>query len=332
MASNNNFGAETTAEEVASAFRDQIAGKTILITGVSPNGLGAAMAHALAKYEPANLIFTARTVSKASAVADAIRSESSGLKTQIHVVKTDLSDLESTRQGAAAIQKLTPHIDIMINNAGVMAIPEREINKNGLEAHLATNFLGHFVLTTLLLPQLKAAGPKARVVNIVSGGFYVQPFRFSDYNFDGDKELPGDEKVDLEMAEKFGMGWVKDAGTGYVPFLAYSQTSTALMLFCKGLNEGLSGDKITSVTAAPGVVLTELQRHLPGEFRNPKMVYKTASQGAASFLVAALDPSLADHPGAYIDDCQIKETPQHARDDAAARKLWSMAQSWAEAA
>jgi NAD(P)-dependent dehydrogenase (short-subunit alcohol dehydrogenase family) len=224
----------------------------VLVTGVSPNGLGAAVAHALAKYDPASLIFTARAVSKANAVADAIRAEYTNLKTQIHVVQTDLSDLESIRQAAASVQKLAPRIDIIINNAGVMAIPEREITKYGVEAHLATNFLGHFVLTTLLSPQLKAAGPKARVVNIVSGGFYVQPFRFSDYNFDGGKDLPAEEQVDLENAEKLGMGWVKDAGTGYIPFLAYSQSSTALMLLTKGLNEGYSGEKIQAVSAAPG--------------------------------------------------------------------------------
>lgn len=224
----------------------------VLITGVSPNGLGAATAQALAKYDPAKLIFTARTVSKASAVADAIRAEYADLKTQIHLVHIDLSDLESTRQAAASIQKLAPHIDIIINNAAVMAIPEREVTKYGVEAHLATNFLGHFVLSTLLSPQVKAAGPKARIVNIVSGGFYVQPFRFSDYNFDGGKDLPEDEQVDLENAEKLGMGWVKDAGTGYVPFLAYSQTSTALVLYSKGLSEGYSGEKIKAVNAAPG--------------------------------------------------------------------------------
>lgn len=224
----------------------------VLITGVSPNGLGAATAQALAKYSPASLIFTARTASKASAVADAIRSEHAKIEAQIHVVQVDLSDLESIRQAAANIQKLTPVIDIMINNAGVMAIPEREVTKYGVEAHLATNFLGHFLLTTLLSPQLKAAGPKARVVNIVSGGFYVQPFRFSDYNFDGGKDLPLEEQVDVDNAEKFGMGWVKDAGTGYVPFLAYSQSSTALMLLAKGLNEGYAGEKITAVSAAPG--------------------------------------------------------------------------------
>lgn len=224
----------------------------VLITGISPNGLGAATAHALAEYDPANLIFTARAISKASAVADSIRAEYPNLKTQIRIVNIDLSDMESIRQAAASVQELTPHIDIMINNAAVMALPKREMTQYGLEAHLATNFLGHFVLTTLLLAQLKAAGPKARVVNIVSGGFYVQPFRFSDYNFDGGKELPEDERVDLEMAEKFGMDWVKDAGTGYVPFLAYSQTSTALMLHTQGLNEGFSGDRIRAFSAAPG--------------------------------------------------------------------------------
>ncbi|KAM0261830.1 hypothetical protein ACHAQJ_002033 [Trichoderma viride] len=287
MTSNNNFGAETTAEEVASSFRDQISAKTILITGVSPNGLGAATAQALAKYDPASLIFTARTVSKASAVADAIRAEYTNLKTQIDIVQADLSDLESIRQAAASIQKLAPRIDIIINNAGVMAIPEKEVTKYGVEAHLATNFLGHFVLVTLLSPQLKAARPKARVVNIVSGGFYVQPFRFSDYNFDGGKVLPAEEQVDVENAEKLGMGWVKDAGTGYIPFLAYSQSSTALMLMTKGLNEGYSGEKIQAVSAAPG-----------------------------------------DHPGAYIDDCHIKEVPKYAQEPAAAQKLWTIAESW----
>ncbi|KAK1255443.1 hypothetical protein MKX08_009438 [Trichoderma sp. CBMAI-0020] len=332
MTSGSNFGAETTAEEVASAFRDQITGRTILITGVSPNGLGAAAAQALAKYSPASLIFTARTPSKAFAVADGIRDEHEAAKPHFHVVQADLSNSESIHQAAANIQKITPAIDIMINNAGVMAIPERETTKQGIEAHLATNFLGHFLLTTLLSPQLKAAGPKARVVNVVSGGFYVQPFRFSDYNFDGRKDLPLEEQVDLGNAEKLGMGWVKDAGTGYVPFLAYSQSSTALMLLTKGLNEGYAGERVTAVSAAPGVVLTELQRHLPSEFRNPNMTYKTASQGVASFLVAALEPNVQDHPGAYIDDCQIKEVPRYAQEAAMARKLWTMAESWVKGA
>jgi NAD(P)-dependent dehydrogenase (short-subunit alcohol dehydrogenase family) len=253
----------------------------VLITGISPNGLGAATAHALARYDPASLIFTARTVSKASAVANTIRAEYPNLKTQIHVVRIDLSDLESTRQAAATIQSLTPHIDIMINNAAVMALPNRVITNNGLEAHLATNFLGHFILTSLLLPQLKAASPKARVVNIVSGGFYVQPFRFSDYNFDGGKELPEDERVDLEMAEELGMGWVKDVGTGYVPFLAYSQTSTALMLYTKGLNEGLSGDKIKAFSAAPGGENTCVWFSIPTIGRVRRLTLASGLDGAA---------------------------------------------------
>jgi NAD(P)-dependent dehydrogenase (short-subunit alcohol dehydrogenase family) len=219
---------------------------------MAPNGLGAATTEALAKYNPANLIITTRTVSKASAVADAIRNENPTVKTQIHIIQADLSDLESIRLAAARIQKLTPVIDTMINNAGVMAIPERELTKQGIEAQLATNFLGHFLLTTLLLTQLKAAGPKARVVNIVSAGFYIQPFRFSDYNFDGGKDLPQEERVVLDYTEEYGMTWVKDVGTGYVPALAYSQSSTALMLFTKGLNEGLAGERITAFSAAPG--------------------------------------------------------------------------------
>jgi len=84
-----------------------------------------------------------------------------------------------------------------------MAIPERTISPDGVEMHLATNFLGRFLLTSLLLSQLKAARNGSRVVNITSAGFVLTPFRFSGYNFNS-SSVPPEERVDVGIAEKMG--------------------------------------------------------------------------------------------------------------------------------
>lgn len=322
MASHIEFNRETTAEQVAAAFSTQIAGKTVLITGVSPNGLGAAAALALSKYSPGKLILTARTPNKAAAVVDHLKTMHARSETHYAIVELDLSSLASVRTAAFEIRTLAPTLDVIINNAGVMAIPERTLSADGFEMHLATNFLGHFLLTKLLTPQLERS-PDARVVNITSAGFVLAPFRFSDYNFTGaPNPLPLEEQVDTAAAGTMGFAGL-DPSTGYVPMIAYAQANTANMLFSRGLAER----GVSAFSAAPGgmyasihsathyapfhvprqthhlptwltrnryclVVLTELQRHLPPDFRNPYMVYKSASQGAASFLVAALDPAL----------------------------------------
>ncbi|KAJ9131749.1 Oxidoreductase [Pleurostoma richardsiae] len=345
MASVLDFGQETTAEDVAKRFSSRITGKTILITGVSPNGLGAAACRALAPYGPAVIIMTARDPSKPRQVADSILTSLPAGSTppRLKVVGLDLSSLTSVRRGAAIIQRLAaPHIDIMINNAGVMALPERMLaEETHVEMHLAVNFLGHFLLTTALLPQLcrvEAAaaqeGPlnggsddrAARVVNITSAGFNIAPFRFSDYNFEGRTPLPPNETLDITAAEAAGFHGLKPDGSGYLPFLAYLQSNVAKMLFTEGLVERYGRNGIEALSASPGVVVTDLQRHLPKDFRNPRMFYKTPSQGVASFLVAALDPALSVHPAAYIDDCQLAETVEHVRSKSASRRLWQLAE------
>ncbi|RFU25919.1 hypothetical protein B7463_g10415, partial [Scytalidium lignicola] len=323
MTSHPEFGKKTTCEDVVEAFADVVKGKTIVITGVSPNGLGEAMAKALATKSPANLIFTALSVSKAESVANDIKHLHPSLNIQI--LQLDLSSLKSVRVATATLLKLvSTSIDILINNAGVMAIPDRTLSKDGYEMHFATNFLGHFLFANLLVSNNKIA-QNARIVNVTSGGYMVCPIRFHDLAWEGDKELPAEEEPDMAIAEQLKIP--KLASTGqYSPMLAYLHSNTASMLFSVGLAKRFQEKGVVGISTAPGVVVTELQRYIGG-FRNPIMEYKTASQGAASFLVAALDPALQGHGGAYIDDCQIADVVvDHAKSERIADRLWNIAE------
>jgi NAD(P)-dependent dehydrogenase (short-subunit alcohol dehydrogenase family) len=239
------------------------------------------MVQALASQAPSTLILTARNPLKADTVAEKVKATSPSAKIQI--LKLDLSSQKLVREAAAELLKMTKKVDILINNAGVMALPQRTMSEDGIEMHFATNFLGHFLFTNLILPTLP---PNGRVINITSGGYTVSPIRFSDYNFDAINPLSLSEQPKYEIAVQLGLKDL-DKSQGYVPFLAYLHSNTANMLFTTSLAE----KGIQSLSAAPGVVITELQRHIGG-FRNPVMRYKTASQGAATFLVAALDPKL----------------------------------------
>ncbi|RSL60468.1 hypothetical protein CEP54_006772 [Fusarium duplospermum] len=311
----------TTCEEVVEAFAENVVGKTILITGVSPNGLGEAMAKALATKKPAKLIFTARSIAKAESVSQTIE-ESMVNPPLIEIVQMDLSSIASVQAAVGALQQ-HQHIDILINNAGVMALPNRTLSMDGHEMHFATNFLGHWLFTNLLMSKLTNGG---RVVNITSGGYMVCPIRFHDLNWDGDKLLPVDEEPNMAMVQSLGLGSLVKSGE-YNGMLAYLHSNAASMLLSVGLKEMFGSKGVTAISAAPGVVVTELQRHIDG-FRNPTMEYKSASQGAASFLVAALDPTLQARNGAYIDDCQIAEIlSSHVQDVEVADRLWRAAES-----
>ncbi|KAG0648566.1 Retinol dehydrogenase 12 [Hyphodiscus hymeniophilus] len=318
MTSHTEFDRETTSEQVVEAFSSQIKGKTILITGVSPNGLAEAMVLALATQSPSMLILTARSAEKAEAVARKLKAEHPSVKYQ--VLTLDLSVQKSIREAAAKVLTWTKQVDVLINNAGVMAIPERTLSEDGIEMHFATNFLGHFLFTNLLIHAMPSGG---RIVNITSAGYKVTPIRFSDYNFDG-KPVPPSEQPLYDVAAELGMPGLEKS-QGYVPFLAYMHSNTANMLFTIGLAGKLKARGVRSFSAAPGVVITELQRHIGG-FRNPVMQYKTPSQGAATFLVAALNPELdgVDFSGAFLDDCHIVADVGHAGDVVSAEKLWSL--------
>ena len=174
----NSYTFNTTGEDVASDCSTQIANKTVLITGVSPSGLGGAFASIIAKYSPACIILATRDISKAKEVAGEFPAS-----VRTHIIELNLGSLQQIRKAAEEINKLEENIDVIVNNAGIMAPPYSK-TIDGIESQLGINHIGHFLLTNLLLPKIIARKVPVRIVNVASNGFRFGPVRFEDYNFD----------------------------------------------------------------------------------------------------------------------------------------------------
>lgn len=174
----SSFSRTSTGKEVVSAFEDQVRGKTIVITGASKGGLGAETALSLATANPAQIILAGRTESKITPVIEEIVSVNPAIRAQF--VKLDLSDQKSIHETAVEILGLVDKIDILLNNAGIMAVENFETTKDGIESHFGANHIGHFLLTNLLLGKLAKGG---RVVNVTSMGYEASGIRWDDWNF-----------------------------------------------------------------------------------------------------------------------------------------------------
>jgi NAD(P)-dependent dehydrogenase (short-subunit alcohol dehydrogenase family) len=305
------FGFESTAEEVASGI--DLSGETIVVTGGSA-GLGIETIRVLSS-RGAKVVSVVRDPEKGKAAIEQIRESVPGA--DVELAQLELSDLDSVRNGARDIAKRFPKIDRLINNAGVMACPLAR-TAQGLDLQLGTNHLGHFVLTSGLIESLLAGAP-GRIVNLSSGGHQMSPMRFDDPFF---------EKEDYEK-------WT-----------AYGQAKTANILFTVGLDKRYKDRGIRSFAVHPGVISTELGRHLqPDDIkqmmdRRPgrKMIRKEVSQGAATTVWAATTKDLDGRGGLYCEDCHVAETLEtpgavggvmsYALDEAAADRLWSLSEQW----
>jgi len=271
------FGHDTTTREVLEGV--DLTGKTALVTGAS-GGLGAETARALAS-AGADVTLAVRNVAKGEAVAQTIR-ESTGRR--VDVVELHLDSLPSVRACAAGWLASHGVLNLLINNAGVMACPLERIG-DGWERQFATNHLGHFLLTMLLLPALRDGAP-ARIVNLSSGAH-----RFGGVNFD-----------DIHFRER-----------EYNKFAAYGQSKTANVLFAVELGRRLAGSGVTINAVHPGVIMTELGRHLtpedlagfPGATSVADMKFKSFEAGAATSVWAATAPELEGRSGLYLEDCHV---------------------------
>jgi NAD(P)-dependent dehydrogenase (short-subunit alcohol dehydrogenase family) len=301
------FSAHSTTDEVLAGI--QLQQQTAVVTGAS-SGIGEETCRALAA-AGAKVVMVARDPAKLDAARERI--ESSLSQAKLETVLLDLADLDSVRQGAAAILEKAPVIDLLINNAGLMACPEGR-SAQGVELQFATNHLGHFLLTGLLMPALKAAD-KARVVNLSSGGHKYSPVLFDDINFE---QQPYDK------------------------WLAYGQAKTANALF----TAGLAARGITSFAVHPGAIVTQLGRHLDrndikemmakAEQSGTALSYKSVEQGAATSVWAATSPTLEGKSGLFLEDCSIaNEVPEGHIDGGyfgyalaadAAEKLWQLSE------
>ncbi|KAK6833792.1 hypothetical protein PG995_013525 [Apiospora arundinis] len=312
------FGFETPCEEVAKAFGDRVGGRTFLVTGSSEKGLGATAAVALSREGPAHLILVSRNKAKVDPVIEEIAQ--AGPDVKVTFVPCELSDFTSVRQAAATIldDAAIPQIDVLLNNAGVMAIKDYTKDRQGYELTLSSNHLGHFLLTNLLMSKILAAGAGARIVNVTSSGHRIGPFRFADPNFSRD-------------------------GAAYDGWSAYGQSKTANILFSVELARRLGARGITSLAVHPGGIMeTNLTNHLTAEDfavivetarrNNGAETFaidhpmKTTAQGTAPLVAACLDPAFDEHNGSFIQDCQVGQALEYATDPEKAKKLWTLSE------
>ncbi|BBZ36040.1 SDR family NAD(P)-dependent oxidoreductase [Mycolicibacterium confluentis] len=214
------------------------------------------------------------------------------------VVAVDLADLDSVRAAAPSIAEKLPRIDILVNNAGVMASPLLR-TAQGFEMQLGTNHLGHFVFTSWLTPNL-AEG--ARIVNLSSDGHQISGMLWDDPNFTDESR--------------------------YDKWLAYGQSKSANVLFTLGLHSRLADRGVQAFAVHPGVIPTELSRHLgPSDFSGLGNLELTdVAHGAATSVWAATAPDLAEHGGAYLSDCAVGLAAPHATDPGDVERLWEWSQ------
>ncbi|KAI3325274.1 retinol dehydrogenase 13 [Xylariaceae sp. AK1471] len=310
-----NFDERTSSEDVVGSFASHVRGRTFLITGPNTRGLGGNTARYLALGNPKHIILLGRRhKEQVEAVQEDIAARDPTIKTTF--IECDLSDQDAIRNTASKIAENFPTIDVIINNAGIMT-NQLDRDTKGNEMTLSCSHIGHFLLTNLLMPQVLAAGPGSRIVNMSSIGHQISPFRFDDYNFESP---PGFD------------GWS-----------AYGQSKTASILFSVELTRRLRNKGILSFAIHPGSIwTTDISKNLTKEdfvlrdvvaLRNTGMEFvddwpeqKSMSQGTATTLRAALDPELKPEDPTYMVNCNGRSTYQYALDAENARKLWALSE------
>ena len=274
------FGFSSTTDEVLDGH--DLTGRRIVVTGAS-TGLGEETTRALAAHG-ASVTMAVRDPARGAAAAERIRATVPAADLEIRVL--DLASLASVRTFAAAFLADHGSIDVLINNAGLMACPQG-LTDDGFELQFGTNHLGHFLLGVLLAPALVAGAP-ARLVSLSSSGHTRADVSLDDWNFER---------------------------STYAPFTAYGRAKTANALFAVGVQRRFGARGVQAYSVHPGVIRTELGRHMTPETiaeltenlarSGRAMSFKTVPQGAATSVWAATAPELDAHGGAYLEDCGV---------------------------
>lgn len=293
-----------------------LAGKTAIVTG-GYSGIGLETVRALAD-KGVTVIVPARNRAKAEAALADIEGD-------VRIEDMDLADIASVRAFADKMVDELDQLDMLINNAGIMACPEARVGP-GWEAQFGTNHLGHFAMTQGLMPLLEQT-PGTRVIALSSTAHKISGINWDDIHYEH---------------------------TPYDKWNAYGQAKTADALFANALSRRLKPAGGLAFGVHPGGIFTPLQRHLSqdeqirmgwlDENGEPsalaKTGFKTPQQGCSTTLWAATSPKLEGKPGVYCEDCDIAaptdpESPMaryrgveaHACDDEAAERLWAMSEA-----
>lgn len=316
---NSGFAARTDGAEVLAEL--DVAGKTAIVTG-GYSGIGLETVRALAGKDMA-VIVPVRSPRKAAETLAAVEG-------RVTTVPLDLADLASIRRFGESMVVELDRLDLLVNNAGIMACPEMRVGP-GWESQFGVNHMGHFALTKTLMPLIEnTAG--SRVVALSSTAHKLTDIRWDDIQFERD---------------------------AYDKWQAYGQAKTANALFANALSRRLADKGSLAFAVHPGGIFTPLQRHLPqeemvalgwlDESGEPtdlaKAGFKTPAQGCSTTLWAATSSNLEGKPGVYCEDCDIAaptdpESPMaryrgvdaHACDDESAERLWEVSEALLAAA
>lgn len=284
-------------------------GRIFLITG-GTSGMGFEDAKALTA-AGAQIVIAARNPERGQEAIDRIKQEVPNAQVQFE--RVDLSDLSSVRALGKRLVTALPRLDVLINNAAIMAPPQRGTSPDGLEMQFATNYAGHFVLTAELLPLLRKSD-SPRVVTLSSIAVHRGSINFDDLQ----------------------------STLAYTPMVAYAQSKLACLMFAMELQRrsDAAGWGIRSIAAHPGVAVTELVARGPGleseqgrQWSAMRKNLQTAAQGAVPTLYAATAPDARG--GTYYGPTGEQEirgplgvatVPAIAQDAAAAARLWTMSE------
>jgi NAD(P)-dependent dehydrogenase (short-subunit alcohol dehydrogenase family) len=285
------FGSKSTAEEVTAGI--DLSGKYALVTGCN-SGIGYETMRVLA-LRGAHVIGAARTTEKARDACNSV----AGLTTPVAL---ELTRLDSVAAAAEQVRAMNVPLDILICNAGIMELPELE-QVNGIEKQFFVNHIGHFVLVTQLLDTVRAA-PQGRIVN-VSSGRATGNVPEGGIQFDN---LSGE--------------------AGYDPGKAYGQSKLANVLFTLELARRLEGSNATANAIRPGVIATNLGRHLPrwkvvALETVGSLFTKTLAQGAATTCYVATAPALSKTSGYFFEHCNPIRAGGYTEDQELAAQLWA---------
>lgn len=314
----SGFDRNSTGDQVLAQF--DLSDTIAVVTG-GYSGIGLETTRSLAA-KGARVIVPVRSPQKAAEALESVDG-------RVETVPMDLADLATVRAFASQTASL-PKLDLLINNAGIMASPERRVGP-GWESQFGVNHMGHFALTRALMPLLTQA-PKPRVVSLTSTGHKQSDILWDDVNFED---------------------------TPYDKWKAYGQAKTANALFANALARRLAETDGLAFAVHPGGIFTPLQRHLPEEemvalgwldesgepSELARQGFKTPEQGCSTTLWAATSPMLEGKPGVYCENCDIAPLADpnsptarytgvngYACDDDAAERLWEMSEQMLEQA
>ena len=302
------------------SLKDQV----IVITGGN-TGLGLESAKRLAA-AGATIVITSRNLTKGARavqiVQEYVNSQNGDNNAKVYAAPLDLCDMESVKAFPAAIKQILPTgttIDVLMNNAGVMAIPELEITKDGFEKTFQTNHLGHFALTALMMPLLSQG---AKVINVASAAHMIVAKTGLDIdNLNGEK--------------------------GYAPWTAYGMSKLENVLFTQELQRraDAAGINLTATSLHPGAVRTDLPRYIVGEDKfgsmlddapppssfNPALYLglyftKNVQRGANSQIWLAAGANGEDTKGKYYQNLKEVKLLSFAKDSEKAKQLWDVSE------